>query len=159
VTRRLLGAVLTIGLVAVSFCVGHATELVKFDAPFWHSLSYGDQLAYVEGSIDGYQQGYLQGRDDGLRTIRDEITAVMDRFLTGSQKAVWHKALDEDWKHRVQETTALDPPGFPNTFKTYIDAVTNFYDNAGQLDRSPGSVLRCLSTKPPATCEKQPSTP
>jgi hypothetical protein len=151
--RRLQTTVLTIGLMAVSFCIGQATEIVKFDAAFWRGLSLSEQLAYVEGSIDGYESGYRQGRSDATTVVAAEVGTVTDRFLTGSQRSLWHQALDEDWKHRVQETSALDTPRFPQTFKTYIDAITNFYDNGGAADRGPGSILGCLSTNPPATCK------
>jgi hypothetical protein len=145
VTRRLVGVALTLALVAASFCIGRATTDVTFDAAFWRGLTTDEQGRYTQGLMDGHRNGFLQGYSDGDAWGIDEITRVADQFFTGNRaqlKRPWDYALDNDEKRlealAKEGHLSVQLPGFPDTFKTYVGGITNFYDNTGALDRSPG---------------------
>lgn len=156
--RTVLTAGLILGLVVSSFCIGRATSTPRFDEPpvgaiFWRNLSANEQLTYVEGLVDGYFHGYIQGDDDGAWRQAEYQERVNERFFVGTRAPLFkaYTAAIEQTKGVAPDTASL--LSFPDTFKTYVDGVTNFYDNHDKADRRPGDILACLWSKSSAWCK------
>ncbi|MBV8134490.1 MAG: hypothetical protein JO121_02455 [Deltaproteobacteria bacterium] len=145
-------------LVAGAFRVGQATTTVQFDAAWWRELTRTQQLAAVQGMIDGYQSGYTSGHTKGMvETIEWLNTKYVDAaftFFVGDReryRSLWFKAVAD--KRTASNAPGLSLPNFPNTFGTYVDGITHFYENnPTKADWSPGMIMECLSTTRLASC-------
>ena len=161
-TGRLLAIAFALGLAVSSFCIGRASSGATFDAALWRKLTYDQQGYYVLGLLNGYSQGFDRGFQIADQTFTGVILEAANHAFTdnpASRKAFF-LAMADAWERRATLAKAnrfpppeLAKPTFPDTFKTYIDGITNFYDNnPGSADWSPAGVMECLSTNPPKSC-------
>lgn len=121
-----------------------ATESVTFDAEWWNSLTEDGQISAVQGAIDAFSDGYEESTINSAVYLR--ISADGDRSKAhGIPSQYLYAASDHILSSRA--------PQFSKTFKTYIDGITDFYENYPAASSATiGYVLRCLSDTPLDSC-------
>lgn len=148
---------LTAVLCAGSFSLGRASTAASFDAAFWQGLSDESRLHFVQGVTDGGSLGFVQGYIDGATAAfakaEDDVNIVEqsgDVIPIAQLAAAMRKRLDAQKLQVMKDMLTLKttPPVFSDTFQTYINSVTRYYQrNPSKNTDSPAAIMMHFSQK------------
>lgn len=120
-------------VILASFSTGPAmgaTPTISLDGYWWKKLSVVEKVRSVQGLIEGYQSGWVDGW--GSRSIPDKSYALQvakDPKLKDFYANVFNKGF----------------PVFSNPFGVYVDEITDFYlMHPKRKKTNVGSVMGCL---------------
>lgn len=145
------GAVLAAAIAAASFGLGRASEGTKFDAAFWTGLDDNARLHFVQGVTDGASLGFVQGYIDGANAAfakANEDIGIIDQTKEVIPMAellqATRKRLETQKVQVMRDMLSLKttPPVFGDTFQSYIDAVSHYYQsNPKKAGDSPAAIM------------------
>jgi len=148
--RLASAAAVTLTLTVAAFSLGRASS-ATFDATFWRGLDNDARLRFVQGVTDGASIGYADGYIDGVKAAFDAanddvniIERTSDVIPMNELAAATRKRLGVQEGRILQTLLSLKttPPNFPNSFGTYIDAVTHYYDTSpSKAGDSPAAIM------------------
>ncbi|MGH7659797.1 MAG: hypothetical protein ACRENA_02625 [Vulcanimicrobiaceae bacterium] len=155
---RILGsAALAAAIAVTSFSLGRASESAKFDATFWAGLSDDARLRFVQGVTDGASLGFVQGYIDGANAAfakADEDMGIIDQtkdvIPMPQLVEATRKRLETQKVQVMRDMLSLKttPPVFADTFQTYIDSVSAYYQrNPAKASDSPAAIMMHWSQK------------
>lgn len=148
---RFLGtAGFAIVLAAASFGLGRASSDAKFDAAFWGGLSDDSRLHFVQGITDGASLGFVQGYIDGANAAfakADEDVGILEQtkdvipmteLLGATRKRL---VAQKEQVMRAMLDLKTTPPVFGQTYRAYIDSVTQYYQRNPSKSDSPAAII------------------
>ena len=143
-------------LCAGSFSLGRAST-ASFDAAFWSGLSDESRLHFVQGVTDGASLGFVQGYIDGANAAfakaADDVNIVEqsgELIPIPQLAAAMRKRLDAQKLQVMKDMLSLKttPPVFNDTFETYINSVTSYYQkNPSKSGDSPAAIVMHFNQK------------
>ena len=149
--RVLVSGALAAAIAVASFSLGRAAEGAKFDAAFWSGLNDDARLHFVQGVTDGASLGFVQGYIDGANAAfakADEDIGIIDQTKDVIPMAqllqATRKRLETQKVQVMKDMLSLKttPPVFADTFQSYIDSVSNYYQrNPSKAGDSPAAIM------------------
>jgi len=132
--------------------LGRASALVPLaaDGNWWQTLNADQKYAVVIGMVSAYNVG----RSDGEARQVTLDKPYIEYKLKSEHLTPLNRLTEEgDWL-----MASIDKPGFTaftKTYKTYTDAIDNYYENNPDLKRIVvGEIMSCSADGAKDTCDK-----
>jgi len=148
-----VGAFLFIGGLAVGRL---SAQGVSADAGFWSAMNVSQRTQVVEGAIDAYVSGWVEGTSaEGARIDREVLVAADAHVLDASASLFVHDVVNQKDSNGRYRAFAHEPT-YSKTFGAYAAQIDDFY---ARFPRSSGvtvgEVLTCLADEPIRSCRDQ----
>ncbi len=129
----------------VAAVIPASAQDVSFGATWWRGLSDDQQIYTVEGAIQSFPSGFINGKiaqwDHLMQLAR---SAKIDPHLLLTLESL-----------NVRAAKAASFPKFSKTFGTYVHGIGDFYNNYPNASSADvGDILQCLADVPIESCDQ-----